>query len=187
MSRLVVVGDALLDRDVEGAVERLSPDAPVPVVERTQERVRPGGAGLAAALAARDGHDVVLVAAIGDDPAGEELRAALAAAGVELVDIGLAGATPEKVRVRGGGVPLLRLDRGGDPPAAVGAPGEAAGAAMAEADAILVADYGRGVAREPGVRAALEAESAPLVWDPHPLGPPPVRGAALVTPNAREA
>ena len=47
---LVVVGDALLDRDVEGRVRRLAPDAPVPVVDQTGMHVRPGGAGLAAAL-----------------------------------------------------------------------------------------------------------------------------------------
>ena len=52
---LVVVGDALLDRDVDGSVGRLAPDAPVPVVDQTAVRVRPGGAGLAAALAVADG------------------------------------------------------------------------------------------------------------------------------------
>ena len=54
---LVVVGDALLDRDLEGTVERLSPDAPVPVVDAPVTRSRPGGAGLAALLAARDGRE----------------------------------------------------------------------------------------------------------------------------------
>lgn len=49
---VVVVGDALLDRDLEGRVERLAPDAPVPVVEAPEERERPGGAALAGALAA---------------------------------------------------------------------------------------------------------------------------------------
>ncbi len=52
---LVVVGDALLDRDLTGSADRLAPDAPVPVVSECAERVRPGGAALAAYLAARDG------------------------------------------------------------------------------------------------------------------------------------
>jgi rfaE bifunctional protein nucleotidyltransferase chain/domain len=54
---------------------------------------------------------------------------------------------------------------------------------------VLVADYGRGVAAEPGVREALVglADDVPVVWDPHPHGPEPVPGAALVTPNAAEA
>ena len=50
---VVVVGDALLDRDLDGRAERLAPDAPVPIVDEIVERPRPGGAGLAAVLAAR--------------------------------------------------------------------------------------------------------------------------------------
>ncbi|CAA9223059.1 MAG: ADP-heptose synthase / D-glycero-beta-D-manno-heptose 7-phosphate kinase, partial [uncultured Corynebacteriales bacterium] len=68
MSRpLVVVGDALLDRDLTGRADRLSPDAPVPVVSGLAEVDRPGGAALAALLA---GPGTVLVTALGDDPAG---------------------------------------------------------------------------------------------------------------------
>ena len=52
MTRLTVVGDALLDRDLDGRAERLAPDAPVPVVDAIQARRRAGGAGLAATLAA---------------------------------------------------------------------------------------------------------------------------------------
>ena len=71
MSRpLVVVGDALLDRDLTGRADRLSPDAPVPVVSGLSEVDRPGGAGLAALLAARAGAEVVLGTALGEDPAG---------------------------------------------------------------------------------------------------------------------
>src|SRR5204863_7642991 len=93
VSELVVVGDALLDRDVEGRVERLCPEAPAPVVDELVTRSRPGGAGLAAALAAADGRDVALITALARDEPGEELRALLAAAGVELVDLGLEGPT----------------------------------------------------------------------------------------------
>jgi D-beta-D-heptose 7-phosphate kinase/D-beta-D-heptose 1-phosphate adenosyltransferase len=188
-ARLAIVGDALLDRDVEGDVRRLAPDAPVPVVDQHGVVVRPGGAGLAAVLSARGGHAVRLVTALAPDAAGAELRAALAAAGVEVADVGLDGATPEKIRVRAQGRALLRLDRGGDG-GGVGAATAAARAAIAWADAILVADYGRGVAAEPGIREALQraiAGGVPVVWDPHPRGPAPVAGAALVTPNAGEA
>jgi rfaE bifunctional protein nucleotidyltransferase chain/domain/rfaE bifunctional protein kinase chain/domain len=192
---LVVIGDALLDRDVEGAVERLAPDAPVPVLDERRTVARPGGAALAAALAAADGRPVTLVTALAGDAAGVELAALIAAAGVELVDLGLDGATPEKVRLRtSAGRPLLRLDRGGGPDAA--RPGRATAAARAAigwASALLVADYGRGVAAEPGIRAALAEraaagdEPAPIAWDPHPRGPAPTPGALLATPNEREA
>ena len=185
---LVVVGDALLDRDLVGTVERLSPDAPVPVVDEPVQHSRPGGAGLAALLAAADGREVVLVTALSPDEPGQELRALLAAGGVRVVDLGLAGATPEKVRVRSAGRSLLRLDRGGP----AGTPGDldAAGeTALAGAGAVLIADYGRGVARGARLRAALQAlpRRTPVVWDPHPRGPEPVPGATLVTPNAAEA
>jgi rfaE bifunctional protein nucleotidyltransferase chain/domain/rfaE bifunctional protein kinase chain/domain len=186
-ARLVVLGDALLDRDVEGDVHRLAPDAPVPVVDHERTIVRAGGAGLAATLAARGGHEVRLVTALADDPAGRELAGALADAGVEVVDVGLDGATPEKIRVRAQGRALLRLDRGGGTVAGVTA---AARAAVEWADAVLVADYGRGMAGQAELRAALSTaigRGVPVVWDPHPRGADPVPGVLLATPNAGEA
>jgi D-beta-D-heptose 7-phosphate kinase / D-beta-D-heptose 1-phosphate adenosyltransferase len=186
---LAVVGDALLDRDLDGRVDRLSPDAPVPVVEDPSRHDRPGGAALAAALAALDGgREVVLVTAIAADEQGELLRGLLAAAGVEVVDLGLDGVTPEKVRVRCDGRTLLRMDRGGGAgrPGALTEPGRRA---IAGAAGVLVADYGRGVAAGGRTRAALSRlpGRVPLVWDPHPNGPPPVPGARLATPNQSES
>jgi rfaE bifunctional protein nucleotidyltransferase chain/domain/rfaE bifunctional protein kinase chain/domain len=185
---LVVVGDALLDRDLDGRAERLSPDAPVPVVSGLESTARAGGAGLAAVLAARDGYAVTLITALGRDGAGAELRALLEGEGVELVDLGLAGPTPEKVRVRARGTSIVRLDRG-DEAGEVGPATLDARIAVARAGAVLVSDYGRGVAREPRLRAAIEAleASVPVVWDPHPRGPEPTAGATLVTPNRGEA
>ena len=184
---LVVVGDVLLDRDLVGRAERLAPDAPVPVVSDAQDRPRPGGAGLAALLAARDGRSVTLLCALGDDEAGRQVRGLLEGEGVRVLDLG-GGPTASKVRVRVGGQSLLRLDSGGAG-GEVGEPGEAAVSALESAAAVLVADYGRGVAASGPVRALLEraARRCPLVWDPHPRGPAPVRGARLVTPNAAEA
>lgn len=188
MSSLVVVGDALLDRDVSGTVERLCPDAPVPVVDQRGAVVRPGGAGLAAALAAADGHEVTLVTALARDGAGEELRATLSACGVDVVDLGCDGATMEKVRVLCEGRSLLRVDRGGG--GAVGALSAEGRAAIGWADGVLVADYGRGMTACDDVRSALGdrvAAGGGVVWDPHPRGAVPVRGVSLVTPNAVEA
>lgn len=183
MRRLVIVGDALLDRDLDGRAQRLAPDAPVPVVDAIEARPRAGGAGLAATLAAHAGFDVTLVCALGADAAGAELASLLA--GVDVVDLGLDGATPEKVRVRAGGRPLVRLDYGGR---ARGCGPLTDRAVFDGADAVLVSDYGRGVAAEPTVRSALEAlTDTPLVWDPHPNGLQPIPGATLVTPNLAEA
>jgi D-beta-D-heptose 7-phosphate kinase / D-beta-D-heptose 1-phosphate adenosyltransferase len=183
---LVVVGDALLDRDVIGRVERVSPDAPVPVVDQEHVGSRPGGAGLAALLAARGGREVRLVTALGRDAAGAELRALLGDQGVEVVDLGLKGPTPEKVRIGVPGRPLVRLDRGGGA-SAIGEADAAARSAIAWADGVLVSDYGRGVAASAGVREALSAAGGPVVWDPHPKGPAPIARVALATPNLAEA
>jgi D-beta-D-heptose 7-phosphate kinase/D-beta-D-heptose 1-phosphate adenosyltransferase len=184
----VVVGDALLDRDLDGTAERLCPDAPVPVVDAPVERPRPGGAALAASLAAADGAEVTLVTALADDEPGRALAGLLERAGVELVDLGLDGRTPEKVRVQAGGRTLVRIDHGG-PPGVVRPLTDEAGAVLEGAGAVLVADYGRGVAAEAGLRRALSRllPHTPLVWDPHPRGPEPVAGLRLATPNADEA
>jgi D-beta-D-heptose 7-phosphate kinase/D-beta-D-heptose 1-phosphate adenosyltransferase len=183
---LVVVGDTLLDRDVEGRVQRIAPDAPAPVLDEESAADRPGGAGLAAVLATGHGYDVALVTALADDAGGARLSELLTAAGVAVYALPMRGGTPEKVRLRAGGQVLLRLDRGG--PGEVphtGVP-DAALDVLGRAKAILVSDYGRGVARHPGLRAAVERSGAPVVWDPHPNGPPPVPGVRLVTPNEAE-
>jgi rfaE bifunctional protein nucleotidyltransferase chain/domain len=156
-------------------------------VDETARRSRPGGAGLAAALAAADGHPVTLITALGRDPAGRELAALLGEAGVEVVDLGLEGSTPEKVRIRTDGRSLLRLDRGA--PGAVGPATATARDTLRSAAAVLVSDYGRGVSAEPSLRSALANLSArtPVVWDPHPKGTEPVSGVRLLTPNEAEA
>jgi D-beta-D-heptose 7-phosphate kinase/D-beta-D-heptose 1-phosphate adenosyltransferase len=184
---LVILGDTLLDRDVHGDVSRLCPDAPVPVLDERHTTDRPGGAGLAALLAAAGGQEVTLVTALVDDAGGATLRELLAAAGVRVCALPLSGATVEKIRLRAAGQTLLRLDRGG----AVQRPGEPSDAVLdviARAGAILVSDYGRGVARQPALRRAVEvaASGTPVVWDPHPRGPAAVAGARLLTPNEAE-
>jgi D-beta-D-heptose 7-phosphate kinase / D-beta-D-heptose 1-phosphate adenosyltransferase len=188
MKPLLVLGDALLDRDVSGQVRRICPDAPVPVLDEELTEARPGGAALAAVLAAADGREVTLLSALGEDEAGRLLARLLAAAGVELIDLGLCGATPEKVRLRSGGQSLLRLDRGGSP-AAIGELSAAGRAAIGWAEAILASDYGRGLTAHPAVRAALSdaAREKPLVWDPHVRGTEPVAQVELATPNEAEA
>jgi rfaE bifunctional protein nucleotidyltransferase chain/domain/rfaE bifunctional protein kinase chain/domain len=189
MSRpIVVVGDTLLDVDLEGTASRLTPDAPVPVLEGLVEHARPGGAGLAARMAARDGREVVLVTALGDDEAGACVRRLLGADGVRVVPLSYDGPTAVKRRVRASGQSLLRLDSGTEPGTVTalpdGLPDQLAGAA-----AVLVADYGRGVTAVPELRRMLESlpRRVPVVWDPHPRGSEPVPGVRLVTPNAAEA
>ncbi|WP_416562451.1 PfkB family carbohydrate kinase [Nocardia testacea] len=187
MKPLIVLGDSLLDVDIEGDANRLCPEAPVPVVDVRSRRLRPGGAGLAALLAARSVAEVVLVTATADDDGGRSLRRLLDRE-VEVVPMALRGETVRKTRVRAGGQSLVRLDTG-DGTAEAGPLDPAIVRALRAAGAILVADYGRGVAAHPRIRRLLGelAASVPVVWDPHPRGPAPIPGAALVSPNMSEA
>ncbi|GII86727.1 bifunctional protein HldE [Sphaerisporangium siamense] len=180
---IVVVGDSLLDVDIEGDAERLCPDAPVPVVCGRAEHRRPGGAGLAALLAAREGAEVVLITALGEDAPGRGLRALLSGF-AEVVRLPLRGTTSRKTRVRARDQTLLRIDTG-DGRAWRGPEGNRAARALRGAGAVLVADYGRGTAET--VRDLLNRPAVPLVWDPHPAGSIPVPGCALVTPSLVEA
>lgn len=212
---LVVVGDALLDVDVCGTVTRQCPDAPAPVLDVADgaDRHRPGGAALAAVLATADSADgadsadtggpVTLVTALGDprtDPATRALSDALEER-VVLRSLRRAGTLPTKTRLRDRGTTLARVDRGGldvrggcSGPDGSGGPADdeavaAAVAAIEAAGAVLVSDYGRGVADEPRLRAAVAraAGRVPVVWDPHPRGPCPVPGVGVVCPNDAEA
>ncbi len=184
---LVVLGDSMLDIDIEGEANRLSPEAPVPVVDVTRQRRRPGGAGLAALLAARSGRQVILLTAMGDDDLGNTLRGLLTDH-VEIRSLPLDGNTVSKCRVAAGEVPLLRLDSGSGRACRGPLPPEAV-RTLESAGAILVADYGRGIAGLPALRKALlqKISSVPVIWDPHSNGPTPVRGCWLITPNAAEA
>ncbi|MEG9248648.1 PfkB family carbohydrate kinase [Arthrobacter sp. Soc17.1.1.1] len=184
--RIVVVGDVLLDTDLSGDAGRLSPDAPVPVVDVDAVRRRAGGAGLVARMLEADGHEAVLVTVLGEDDAAALLRAELD--GITVV-AGPSGApTPVKTRVRASGQPVVRFDEGcATPPAP--ACTEDMLAALEGADAIVAADYGRGLLADEALRTRLEAlaGTTPVVWDPHPAGAQPVPGVAAVTPNIGEA
>jgi bifunctional ADP-heptose synthase (sugar kinase/adenylyltransferase) len=191
---VLVIGDALLDVDIDGRVERTTPDGGLPVLDVTSEVIRPGGAGLAAALLAADGLPVTLVTAVCPDDDGSRLRALLRepAGGrtrpVEVVEGPGEGGTVVKTRLAG----LARVDRGSGRPA----PGfgtcvtSSLRAALCSAAAVLVSDYGRGVAADPMVRSALSdalLAGVPVVWDPHPRGPAPTPGVTIATPNLAEA
>ncbi|MCC9144358.1 MULTISPECIES: PfkB family carbohydrate kinase [unclassified Arthrobacter] len=186
MKSIVVVGDVLLDTDISGSAQRLSPDAPVPVVEVDDVGRRAGGAGLVARMLERDGRQVQLVTVLSDDDASGLLRTALA--GIPLVEGPSNAPTPVKTRIRAGTHAVVRFDSGCSPAPVPGVTPQML-AAVAGADAVVVADYGRGLTANPLLRELLAVLAAriPVVWDPHPAGTDPVPGVAAVTPNLAEA
>jgi rfaE bifunctional protein nucleotidyltransferase chain/domain/rfaE bifunctional protein kinase chain/domain len=188
MSRLVVIGDALLDRDVFGSVDRLCPDAPAPVVAEQDVADRPGGAALAALLAARAGGTVTLVTPLAEDAAAARIRELLCSEGVTFVDWRDPAPTVEKQRIMVRERPLIRLDRGGGRRRLPAPPDDVLGEIEA-ADALLASDYGRGALEVSEIRSTLDAAIAagvPVVWDPHPKGAPPPAGVRLATPSTSE-
>ncbi|MFD8245310.1 PfkB family carbohydrate kinase [Nocardia sp. NPDC059691] len=200
---LVVIGDALLDIDVEGRADRCSPDTTAPVVDVAHRTFRPGGAGLAARLAAAQEREVVLIAGFAADEAAARLRGLLDSH-VRVIALPQRGSTVCKQRVRAIGpcapnghararqsrrpILITRIDSGAGQVGADLLPDEAV-AVLAAARAVLVSDYGGGAAAHPQIRGLLRAHAdhVPIVWDPHPRGPVPIPGAALVTPNHAEA
>ncbi|HEV7951693.1 MAG TPA: D-glycero-beta-D-manno-heptose 1-phosphate adenylyltransferase [Glaciihabitans sp.] len=184
--RILVVGDVLLDADITGSAERLSPDAPVPVVEVGAISHRAGGAGLAATILARDGHAVTLATALGDDFGAATLRTQLS--DIALITCPSNAPTPTKTRVRAAGHAVVRFDEncGAAPTPQVSAE---IIQAVRQADAILVADYGRGITADNDLRSALleRGRAVPVVWDPHPKGTDPVATTWVATPNLAEA
>jgi len=184
---IVVIGDAILDIDRSGESERLSPEAPVPVLHHLTERRRAGGAALAAQLAAGNGSGpVVLITPLADDDAAAELRRLLRGT-VTVIALPWTGSTPVKTRLLVGSHPVARLDEGGDPGTITSMPGELS-AVLEDAAAILVSDYGRGAAADEALRRMMTAAVGriPVIWDPHPNGPKAIPGVSLVTPNESE-
>ena len=186
---VVVVGDCLLDRDVDGRVDRLCPDAPAPVVDVESVSSGPGGAGLTALLCTGEGVDVTLVTPLADDAEGRELRSLLEAAGVRVLALGHEGPTRVKSRLRAAGQSIARIDTGG--------PGHPVDDLTPDAGrrhrrrrrrARVVLRRRHDAPTTASVtRCPRRAPRRPVVWDPHPRGGDPVPGCALVTPNLLEA
>jgi D-beta-D-heptose 7-phosphate kinase/D-beta-D-heptose 1-phosphate adenosyltransferase len=190
--RVWVVGDLMLDEYLRGRVERISPEAPVPVVAVTGREGRPGGAANVAHQLARLGAQVRLAGVIGDDDAGRELVAQCGAAGIDAAAVpALAGRrTTRKLRVLGHGQQVVRLDW--EEPKAP--PGLAATllARLAELpppEVVIISDYAKGVVSAELVAplvARMRASGVPVLVDPKSADFTHYRGATVVTPNLRE-
>jgi rfaE bifunctional protein kinase chain/domain len=194
-TRVLVVGDAMLDHYVFGDAARLSPEAPVPVVRVERDEHRPGGAANTVLNVRALGAAAELVAVVGEDRYGERLQALLRDAGVDLGRLLKAADRPttRKTRVIARRQQLVRVDR--ERADNLSAAEEDAflklfDAALAAADGVILSDYGKGavtarVAAEV-IRRTLAAGKVVTV-DPKENHFPLYRGVTSLTPNHHEA
>ena len=151
--RIVVVGDLVADEFIYGRIDRVSREAPVLILQYDDAEVRPGGAGNAARNVAALGAEARLVGLLGRDDLGRRLGRSFPRG---LARTGLVRPpgyrTPVKTRILAGGIhsarqQVVRIDRDGPPiaPEARDALAQAAAAAVAECDAVVVSDYGTGL------------------------------------------
>ncbi|TMA63042.1 MAG: D-glycero-beta-D-manno-heptose-7-phosphate kinase [Deltaproteobacteria bacterium] len=193
--RALVVGDLMLDQFVWGTVRRISPEAPVPVVQVADEDVRPGGAGNVVSNIAALGGRAAVCGIVGRDAAGERLVTALRArrADTRGVVVSRVSPTTQKTRIIAHHQQVVRLDRES------GAGPDGAGARhvrdfvlrhRARYDVLVVSDYGKGAIGPDLLGALAEASGrAPFTWvlDPKRVNFAHYRRASLVKPNREEA
>jgi len=192
--RVVVVGDVMLDEFLWGRVSRISPEAPVPVVEVTRQSFHVGGAGNVAANVRALGGDAALVGLVGDDAAGASVASALRDAGVvpHLVVSGGGRPTTVKTRIVAHHQQVVRADReqAGDVEGAAGAAIiETLRAALTGCDVLVVSDYQKGVVTPELLRRALplaRRRRIPVLVDPKLRHFRLYRGVTVVTPNLLE-
>ena len=192
--KVMVVGDLMLDRYWWGTVERISPEAPVPVVNLERVSHTVGGAANVAANIAGLGAEPLLIGTIGEDPESlllnEELRS------LNIRDFYLATCerpTSVKTRIVAHSQHVVRVDREKSSP--IGQGTEAAiskqvSAAIGETDIVVLSDYAKGTLTDAVLRttiAAANERSIPVLVDPKGKDFSKYRGASIITPNKREA
>ncbi len=188
-ARVLVVGDVMLDRYWYGEVERISPEAPVPVVKVQRTEERPGGAANVALNAAALGAKVALLSVVGTDEAGASLERLITARGISTSlhrDSKLA--TTVKLRVIGRRQQLLRADFETAPSHEVLAGKLAEFEAMlGQCDAVVLSDYGKGgLAHIARMIELARAQRRIVLVDPKGDDYSKYRGATMVTPNRTE-
>jgi D-beta-D-heptose 7-phosphate kinase/D-beta-D-heptose 1-phosphate adenosyltransferase len=192
--RILVVGDVMLDHFIWGRVNRISPEAPVPVVEFIRESQMPGGAANVARNLSALGAQVELFGVTGRDPEAARLLSLLKAAGVDCRHwVGVAGRpTTCKTRIIAHQQQVARVDREttGDLETA---PTDRLLAMLRQrlpvADAVIVGDYGKGVVTQSlldELKALCREQGVWLSLDPKPVRRLDLRGLSLITPNRKE-
>ncbi len=192
--RIVCIGDVMLDRFIYGAVTRISPEAPVPIMRQAREASMPGGAGNVARNLASLGADAVLLGVVGDDAAGRELADLIGAVDGVRSDLIAMRARPTtlKTRFMAGGQQLLRVDS--EDVAPISKSTEAALCAAIEDEAkeaalIILSDYDKGGLTDTVIAAALQAAQAngiQVIADPKGRDFSRYGAVDVLKPNASE-
>lgn len=192
---VLVLGDLMLDRYLWGAVSRISPEAPVPVLRVTEEDSRLGGAGSVIANLSALGAEVHAVGAFGCDVPGDamaELLESLPGVNAEGIVRDASLSSTQKTRAIARAQQLIRIDRDAEPPGQSVRERllQAVRAKLDRVQAILISDYARGVLDEAlcaELAREARARGIPLLVDPHPNTPFSLfTGATALTPNRSE-
>jgi len=193
-ARVLVVGDVMLDHFLWGDVSRISPEAPVPVVDFRRESFMPGGAGNVARNLAELGARVELLGVVGNDSAAVKLKSFLREHGIDASGLTRDGDrhTGRKIRVIAHQQQVVRVDREtrGD----ISSRTEKRllaklDARLPEADAVIIGDYGKGVVTQnllDGLRERCRARGVWLSLDPKPVHRLALERLSLITPNRKE-
>ena len=191
--RVLVIGDLMIDEYLRGDVHRVSPEAPVPVLELRATEHRLGGAANTAHNLARLGARATVIGVVGADDGAGVLSAALDRAGVAArTCVDRDRPTTRKTRLVAGGHQIARVDAERRTPIGGAVLDEltaAIVAAVADADAVVLSDYGKGVVTPAVAAAAIAAGRArgvPIVVDPKRRDFAPYAGATVITPNLVE-
>ena len=198
--RILVVGDIIVDHFVHGTVSRISPEAPVPVVNVNREEYLLGGGANVLNNIFSLGAEAVLCGIIGDDEMGRRLQDLLAKRGASTEGL-ITGKRPTtvKTRVLAQRQQVVRFDReqAGTPSAAtVAGMTQYIDEHLAQFDAIIISDYFKGVIGKDLMTKLLDkveqvkkqtGKTIPVVVDPKPGDPDRFHGSTLITPNQMEA
>lgn len=188
-ARILVVGDIILDHYLHGEVNRISPEAPVPILLSEKEEFRLGGAGNVFLNLLALGASVRLAGVVGDDDAGQQIRN-LTADNLLAVTVPNR-VTPIKTRLIAHRQQILRIDRETTQPI----PAEATARLIQlfssqEYDAILLSDYAKGTLNKPLVDhlvSLAQKSGIPVIADPKPVNIGLFRHVTAITPNRQEA
>lgn len=191
--RVLCIGDIMLDRFVYGGVERISPEAPIPVLHVQREKKMLGGVGNVAANIAALGGQAIVIAVTGDDTAGQNVQADLQAQGITAALVAASDRqTTVKTRFICGTQQVLRVDE--EKSAAIPAAAENeilqwVDKYIGHVGAVVLSDYKKGVLTDAVLQGAIErarAAGVPVIVDPKDKNFARYRGADILTPNRKE-